>query len=103
MALDSIVSSGCIISGAHIESSLLANKVRVDSFSNITNSIILNDVEIGQNCLIRNCIIDQGCKIPDHTFIGINQKDDAKRYMISNSCVVLVSKEMLGEELYHVA
>lgn len=103
MALDSIISSGCIISGAHIEKSILSNKVKVDSFSNITNSIILNNVEIGQHCLIRNCIIDQGCKIPDYTFIGINQEDDAKRYMISNSGVALVSKEMLGEELYNVA
>ena len=103
MAVDSIVSSGCIISGANINQSLISNNVRVNSFTNISKSIVLPDVEIGQSCSIRNCIIDQGCNIPDHTFIGIDPIEDAKRFFISNEGVILVSKEMLGQEISNVA
>ncbi len=99
MAVDSMVSGGCIVSGAMVERSILSNKVRVNSFSNISGSIILPDVEIGRNCTLRNCIIDQGCKIPPGTSIGLNPKTDAERFFVSPGGVTLVSKEMLGQEM----
>lgn len=103
IAVDSLIASGCIVSGSHIEKTILSNNVRVDSFSNISNSIVLPDVEIGHKCLIRNCIIDQGCKIPDGMFIGVNQAEDTKRFLTTNDGVVLVSKEMLEQEVCNVA
>jgi glucose-1-phosphate adenylyltransferase len=103
MAVDSIVSSGCIVSGANIDRSLLSNNVKVDSFSNISRSVILPDVHIGRNCVLRNCIIDQGCTIPDNTHVGVNSKDDKQRFVTTSSGVVLVSKDMLGQDIYHVA
>lgn len=103
MAVDSMVSGGCIISGALVERSLLSNKVRINSYSHVADSIILPDVEIGRNCIIQNCIIDQGCKIPSGTCIGANLLTDAERFHISPGGIVLVSKKMLGQEYCDVA
>jgi glucose-1-phosphate adenylyltransferase len=103
MAVDSLVSGGCIISGALVERSLLSNKTRVNSFSHVSDSILLPDVEIGRNCIIQHCIIDQGCKIPSGTSIGVNRIHDAERFHLSPGGVVLVSKKMLGQECYDVA
>jgi len=103
MAVDSMVSGGCIISGATIERSLLSNKVRINSYTHVSDSIILPDVEIGRNCTIKRCIIDQGCKIPSGTSIGINPIEDAKKYHVSPNGVVLISKQMLGQEFCNVA
>ena len=103
MAVDSLVSGGCIISGALVERSLLSNKARVNSYSHVSDSILLPDVEIGRNCIIQHCIIDQGCKIPSGTCIGVNRSSDAERFHISPSGVVLVSRKMLGQEYYDVA
>ncbi len=103
MAVDSMVSGGCIISGALVERSLLSNKVRINSYSRVSDSIILPDVEIGRNCIIQNCIIDQGCHIPSGTSIGVNLIQDAERFHVSSGGVVLVSKQMLGQEYCDVA
>jgi len=99
MAVDSMVSGGCIVSGAMVERSILSNQVRVNSFSNISGSILLPDVEVGRNCTLRNCIIDQGCKIPPGTSIGLNPDKDSQRFYVSSGGVTLVSKEMLGQDM----
>lgn len=103
MAVDSLVSGGCIISGALVERSLLSNKVRINSFSHISDCIILPDVEIGRNCILKNCIIDQGCQIPSGTSIGVDLIKDAQQFHVSPGGVVLVSKQMLGQEYCDVA
>lgn len=103
MAVDSMVSGGCIISGALVERSLLSSKVRINSYSHVTDCIILPDVEIGRNCTLRHCIIDQGCHIPSGTSIGVNLKEDAEQFHVSPNGVVLVSKQMLGQEYCDVA
>lgn len=94
-AVDSMVSAGCIISGAKMRRSVLSNNVRVNSFSEIDECVILPDVEIGRSCRIRKAVIDQGCYIPPGTIIGYNREDDEKRFDVSPNGVVLVSKEML--------
>lgn len=99
MAVDSMISGGCIVSGAHLDRSLLFNKVRVNSYSHISGSIILPEVEIGRNCIIQNCIIDKGCEIPPGTNIGVNPLEDEARFYVSPGGIVLVSKEMLGQEM----
>lgn len=99
MAVDSMVSGGCIVSGAHVENSLLSNRVRVNSYSHISHCVILPDVDIGRHCILRNCIIDQGCRIPANTVIGSDHMADAERFYVSPGGVVLVSKEALGQEM----
>ncbi len=102
MAVDSMVSGGCIISGAMIKHSLLYSNVRVDSFSTVIDSVILPDVTIDPNCQIRKAIIDKGCHIPRGTIIGQDLEEDQKRFHVSPAGVVLVTPEMLGQEVHHV-
>ena len=102
LAIDSMVSGGCIISGATVRHSLLFSDVCVSSYSKVEDSVILPDVSIGQNCTIKKAIIDKGCRIPDGTEIGVDHKEDAKRFHISEDGVVLVCPEMLGQQLHYV-
>ncbi len=102
MAVDSMVSGGCIISGAHVRHSLLFSNVTVDNYSEIESSVILPDVTIGQHCKIHHAIIDKGCEIPDGTIIGMNEENDKERFYVSPKGVVLVTPEMLGQLVHHV-
>jgi len=102
MAVDSMVSGGCIISGAMIRHSLLFSNVLVKSYTHVEDSVILPDVSIGQHCEIYRAVIDKGCDIPNNTIIGKDPKQDAKRFHITDNGVVLVTPEMLGQELHHV-
>jgi len=103
MAVDSMVSAGCVVSGSEVERSLLFNNVRVNSFTKITNSIILPNVEIGRNCRLKNVVIDQGCQVPPNTLIGYDAEEDRRKYHVSPQGVVLVSPEMLGQKFCNVA
>ena len=102
MALDSMVSGGCVISGATVRHSLLFSNVRVNSYSTVDNSVILPDVTIGRESKIQNAIIDRGCEIPPNTEIGFDHSADADRYYVSPKGTVLVCPEMLGQELHFV-
>jgi glucose-1-phosphate adenylyltransferase len=102
MAIDSMVSGGCLISGAIVRRSLLFSNVHVHSYSEIDESVILPDVDVGENCRIRKAIIDKGCKIPPGTVIGEDPQADAERFHVSDGGVVLVVPEMLGQELHYV-
>lgn len=102
MAVDSMVSGGCIISGSMVRHSLLFSNVTVNSYSHVEDSVVLPDVTIGKHCEIYRAIIDKGCSIPDNTIIGKKTKEDGKRFYISPEGIVLVTPEMLGQELHHV-
>jgi glucose-1-phosphate adenylyltransferase len=101
MAIDSMISGGCIISGAIIRHSLLFNNVSVDEGSRVENSVILPEVRIGKQCQIKNAIIDKGAVLPDNTVIGDNPQRDAERFYVSSGGVVLVTPDMLGQVLHH--
>ncbi|WP_455217727.1 glucose-1-phosphate adenylyltransferase [Kaarinaea lacus] len=102
VAVDSLVSGGCIVAGATVQRSLLFSNVRLEPYAKVDQSVILPDVEIGEHCQILKAVIDRGCKIPAGTKIGINKEDDAKKYYVSPNGVTLVIPEMLGQELHHV-
>lgn len=102
MAVDSMVSGGCIISGATLRHSLLFSNVRVNSFSVVEDSVVLPDVEIAQSCRIKKAVIDKGCFIPEGTVIGEDREADAKRFHVTENGVTLVCPEMLGQEVHHV-
>ncbi|MBT8450298.1 MAG: glucose-1-phosphate adenylyltransferase, partial [Gammaproteobacteria bacterium] len=83
--------------GAKINHSLLFNNVEVCSYSDVVDSVVLPDVTILRNCKIRKAIIDRGCVIPDGTVIGYDLEHDRQRgFRVSDSGVVLVTREMLG-------
>jgi len=102
MAVDSMVSGGCLISGATVRHSLLFSNVRVKSYTVLQDVVALPNVRIGRNCLIKRAVIDKGCEIPDGMVIGENHKEDEARFYLTPNGVVLVTPEMLGQEFHFV-
>ena len=96
-ALDSIVSGGCIISGATLVNSLLFSNVRVHSYSTVTDTVVLPEVVINRHCRVRRAIIDRGCVLPEGTVIGEDPEADAQRFRVTPKGVTLVTPEMLGQ------
>lgn len=92
VAIDSIVSPGCIISGGRVIRSVLSPGVRVHSYSDVENSILLENVEVGRYSRVRNAIIDTGVKLPEGTEVGIDEAADrARGYTISENGIRVVS------------
>ena len=92
VALDSLVSNGCIISGGKVLRSILSPNVRVNSFAEVVDSIIMEGVEIGRYARIRRAIIDKDVKIPQGMEIGYNLEEDKKRFTVTPSGIVAVAK-----------
>ncbi|MDX1654814.1 MAG: glucose-1-phosphate adenylyltransferase [Candidatus Competibacteraceae bacterium] len=102
MALDSIVSGGCIISGARLERSLLFSDCRIHSYAEINNSVLLPGVDVGRQARINNAVIDRGVKIPEGMIIGEDPEQDRRRgFRVTDKGVVLVAPEMLGQSLHY--
>ncbi|NHO65182.1 glucose-1-phosphate adenylyltransferase [Aestuariicella hydrocarbonica] len=101
MAVDSMVSSGCIVSGAFIKHSLLFNDVTVNEGSVVKDAVVLPEVNIGRNCRVTRAIIEKRTRLPDNTVIGNDPLEDAKRFYVSPQGVVLVVPEMLGQRTHH--
>ncbi|PIU41121.1 MAG: glucose-1-phosphate adenylyltransferase [Candidatus Omnitrophica bacterium CG07_land_8_20_14_0_80_42_15] len=92
MALDSIVSSGCIISGGLVQRSVLSPNVRVNSFAEVYDSVIMEGVNIGRYAKIKGAIIDKDVNIPQETVIGFDPEEDKKKYVISDKGIVIIPK-----------
>ena len=93
-ATDSLVSDGCIISGGHVNRTVLSPKVRINSFSEVTDSILFENVEIGRHCRIRRAIIDKNVLIPPEMTIGYNLDEDRARFHVTEGGVVVIPKGM---------
>ncbi len=100
MAVDSTISGGCVISGATVRRSLLFSNVRVNSYTTVEDTVVLPYVNIGRHCRIKKAILDKGCNIPEGTIIGEDAEQDAERFSVSPGGVVLVTPEMLGDEIH---
>jgi len=94
VALDSIVSGGCIISGARLQNTVLSPDVIVRDYSEVRESIVMEHVRIGEHCRIRRAIIDKEVVIPDKTDIGYDPDLDRKRFHVTDSGLVVISKGM---------
>ena len=94
-ASDSLVSGGCIVSGAEVKCSVLFSGARVNEGSTVSDSLLLPGVSVGRNCRIHKAVIDEGCVIPDNTVIGGNLDEDRRRFHVSPGGVTLVTPEML--------
>jgi len=97
MAVNVLVSGGCIVSGSHVAASVLFSNVRVDSFCHIDQAVILPHCEIGEGCRLTKVVIDRGCKIPAGMVIGEDPELDAERFHRSENGVVLVTTDMLNK------
>ncbi|MBI4464141.1 MAG: glucose-1-phosphate adenylyltransferase [Acidobacteria bacterium] len=99
VALDSIVSHGCIISGGRVIQSVLSPGVRVDSYAEVDCSILFWDVNVGHQSRLRRCIVDRGVQIPEDTHIGYDlEQDRARGFTVTESGIVVVARESLLEE-----
>ncbi len=101
-AVDTMVSGGCIISGASVRRSVLFSDVRVNAYSEITDSVILPKVDIGRYVKLHKVVVDKGCRIPDGMEVGFNREKDAERFYVSDAGVTLITPEMLGQYIHHV-
>jgi glucose-1-phosphate adenylyltransferase len=95
VAIDSMVSGGCIISGSRVSQSLLFSNVRVHDYSQIEGAVILPRVRVGERCVIRRAIIDEGSLVPDGMQIGVDPQADRERFYVTEHGVTLVTPAML--------
>ena len=99
-AIDSLISAGCILSGARVKRSMIFFASTVEKYSIIKDSVILPKVSIGQHCRITKAIIDKGTVIPDGTVIGEDLELDRKRFHVTEEGIVLITAEMMGQKLH---
>jgi len=102
IAVDSIVSMGSIISGGRVTRSIISPDVRVNSYTEVENSIIYSHAEIGRYSRIRSAIIDRAVRIPEGTEIGYDLEEDRQNYHVTESgIVVVVPEQRMFEEPGH--
>ena len=94
MAIESMVSGGCIVSGS-VHRSVLFSRVRVHSYAQVNWSVLLPDVQVGRGARVNRAVIDRGCVIPDGMVIGEDATADAERFHRSESGITLVTPSML--------
>jgi glucose-1-phosphate adenylyltransferase len=92
LVLDSIVSEGCVVSGGRVQRSILSPNVRINSFSEVYDSILMEGVQVGRHAKIKRAIIDKDVSIPQGIIIGFNLEEDKKRFFVSESGIVVVAK-----------
>ena len=90
VALDSIVSPGCIISGGMVRNSVLGPDARINSYAQVESSIIFEGASIGRHARIRRAIIEKGVQIPDHAVIGYDPTEDARHHRVTEAGIVVV-------------
>jgi glucose-1-phosphate adenylyltransferase len=102
-AHNALISSGCIVSGAIVQHSILFSKVKVHEGSLIEDSVVLPDVHIGKNVRLRRTIVDKHCRLPDGFSAGLDPVDDrARGFHVTENGVTLVTPEMLGQRIHRV-
>ena len=94
MAIESLVSGGCIVSGS-VFRSVLFSQVRVHSYSQVNWSVLLPGVQVGRHARITRAVLDRDCVIPDHMVIGEDAALDAQRFFRTDSGITLVTRDML--------
>ena len=92
LVLDSIISGGCVVSGGKVQRSILSPNVRINSFSEVYDSILMEGVNVGRNALIKRAIIDKEVNIPQGMVIGYNLEQDKKKFFVTESGIVVVAK-----------
>ncbi len=96
MAVDSLVSGGCIVSGAVVRRSILFHGVRVSDGSLLEDAVVLPDVVIGRRVTLRRAIVDQGCVLPDGFTVGVDAAQDRARFHVTERGICLVTQDLLA-------
>jgi len=93
MAIDSVVSSGCIISGASVRKTVMSPDVRVNSYAEVESCIVFSHVNIGRHCRIRRAIIDRDVHIPEGSVIGYDPEEDKRNYFVTDTGITVVTRD----------
>jgi glucose-1-phosphate adenylyltransferase len=96
MAISSLVSGGCIVSGASLRRSLLFTGVRVNSYATVENAVIMPYVDVGRSARLSNVVIDRGVKIPEGLVVGEDPELDAKRFRRTERGICLITQKMIN-------
>jgi glucose-1-phosphate adenylyltransferase len=103
MAVDSLVSGGCVISGATLRRTLLFSNVTVENYSRLEDSVILPDVVAGRHVRLRRVIVDKGAVLPDGFQAGIDpDADRARGFLVTDGGITLITPDMLGQHIHEV-
>lgn len=100
MAVDSLVSGGCIISGAEVRRSLLFSNVHIHSYGSIEDSVILPNVKISRGVTLKRVVVDKSCVIPEGLTVGVDPEEDKKRFHVTDKGITLITPEMLGQDVH---
>ncbi|ABR74714.1 glucose-1-phosphate adenylyltransferase [Actinobacillus succinogenes] len=92
---NSLIAGGCVITNASISYSVLFDNIHVNEGTLIDESVILPQVKVGKNCILKRCIVDRHVQIPDGMQIGVDPEEDSKHFRISSKGIVLVTEKML--------
>jgi len=96
LAINTMVSGGCIVSGSNVSNSVLFSSVRVHSYCHIDQAVLLPDTTVGRGCRISKVVVDRGCTLPEGLVIGDDPELDARRFERTSNGVVLVTRNMLS-------
>jgi glucose-1-phosphate adenylyltransferase len=102
-ALDSLVSGGCIVSGAVIRRSILFAKVRISDGSLVEDSVVLPNVIIGRRVVLKRAVVDKRCVLPDGFTAGVSAEEDRARFHVTERGIVLITPDMLEQDVPGVA
>jgi len=100
MAIDSLVSGGCIVSGSTIRRSLLFSNVHVHSYCTIEDSVVLPSVDVARGVVLRRTVVDKHCRLPPDLHVGENAEQDRRRFHVTDRGITLVTPEMLGQQIH---
>jgi glucose-1-phosphate adenylyltransferase len=102
VAIDSLVSGGCIVSGSSVRRSLLFSNVRINSHCTIEDAVLLPNVVVGGHAVLKRVIVDKNCQIPEGLEVGVNTEEDRKRFHVSANGVTLITPDMLGQKVHRI-
>jgi glucose-1-phosphate adenylyltransferase len=97
VAFDSLIADGCIVSGGLVQRSILSPNVRVNSYAEVEDSMIFEDVDIGRHAKVRNAILDKLVRVMPNAAIGYDPEADKKRFTITPGGIVVVEKGAVVE------
>ena len=102
MAVDSLISGGCIVSGSLVRRSVLFSNVRVRNFCTLEDCVILPNVEIGNNVTLRRVVVDKRCRLPDGLEVGVDPVADRNRFHVTDRGITVIVPESLGQRVHHL-
>jgi glucose-1-phosphate adenylyltransferase len=98
-AIDSLVASGCIVSGSTVRRSLLSSNVRVHDYCTIEDSVILPSVDVGRHTVLKRAVVEKHCRLPEGLTVGLDPDEDRRRFRVTERGITLITPEMLGQRV----